>query len=304
MADWPLFSIVIPAYNYGGVVARAVESACAQPGDDYEVIAIDDGSSDDTGAVLDRCAERFAPRLKVIHQANAGLAAVRNRGAREARGEYVIYLDADDELVADALDPLRVVLANGARPGMVAASHIAVYPSGREKLHVQKPLPADRRQCFLRYLRKELSLSNGAVAMRRDTVLENPYPEGVRQAEDIPVFLLLLARYDCVTIEAPMLRIHKHAGSMRHDVAASKATSLKLVEILFDSGRLPDEYQVYRREFTARRSLSLFRSCYRGGDYAAALHFYRTALACSPVLACSPKYLAKVCLAIWRRAFP
>lgn len=279
---------------------RAVESACNQAGSDYEVIAINDGSTDDTGAVLDECAKRFAPRLRVIHQSNAGLAAVRNCGAREAHGTYLIFLDADDELIDDALVPLRAVLAADSRAGMVAAGHIAVFPSGREKLHLQKPLPAERHQCFLRYLRKELSLSNGAVAMRRDAVLETPYSEELRQAEDIPVFLLMLARYDCVTIAEPILRIHKHAGSMRHDVAASKATNLKLVNVLFDSGRLPEEFQVYRREFTARRAMSLFRSCYRGSDYAAAWQFFRIAFAASPALAGNPKSLVKASIALWR----
>lgn len=296
-----LFSIVIPCYNYAQVLPRALDSALAQGGADYEVIAINDGSTDTTRDVLDRYAAAHADRLRVIHQDNRGLAAVRNRGAREARGNYLVYLDADDEAMPDALAQLRVVLARDVRPAMIIGGHWAIHESGRHKLHPQPPLPPQREQCFARYIHKQIALSNGAVAMRRDAVLDNPYPETVRHGEDIPVFALLLARYDCMAIDVPLARIHKHRGSMRHDVAAAKRTNLQLVEILFDSGRLPVELQHFRAEFLGRRCLSLFRTCHRAGDHAAALAFYRSALGYQPRLALQPTNLIKALRSLWGR---
>jgi glycosyltransferase involved in cell wall biosynthesis len=296
-----LFSIVIPVYNYAGVVARAIDSACGQPGDDYDVIAIDDGSTDDSAAVLARCAERWPGRLRVLRQHNRGLAAVRNRGIDESAGEYLIFLDADDELVADALARLRAVLGAD-RPAMIIGAHCAIDERGREKLHRQRPLPAARRDCFLGYIRKRFGISNGAVAMRRSVFEGIRYNEALRHAEDIPVFAQVLALYDCLAIAAPLARIYKHAGSMRRDVAAAKRTNLQLLEELFDRGALPAELRRYRSEFAARRCLSLFRTCYRAGDYAAALAFYRTAFGYSPLLAGAPKYLLKGLRALWRRS--
>lgn len=295
----PLFSIVIPVYNYARVVARAVASACGQVGDDYEVIAIDDGSTDDSSAVLEECAQRW-PKLRVIRQQNRGLAAVRNRGIDESTGEYLIFLDADDELVADALPRLRETLG-GDRPAMIIGAHLAVDEQGREKLHRQRPLPASHEACFLGYLRKHFGISNGAVAMRRTVFERVRYNEALRHAEDIPVFAQVLALYDCRAIAAPLARIYKHAGSMRRDVAAAKRTNLQLLEELFDRGALPAELRRYRNEFGARRCLSLFRTCYRAGDYAAALAFYRTAFGFSPRLAATPKHLLKGLRALWRR---
>ena len=296
----PLFSIVIPVYNYAKVVARAVDSACGQSGEDYEVIAIDDGSTDDSAAVLERCAQRWSGRLRVIRQDNRGLAAVRNRGIDESSGEYLIFLDADDELTADALVQLRPAIGTE-RPAMIIGAHLAVDEQGREKLHRQRPLPASRHDCFLGYLRKQFGISNGAVAMRRTVFERVRYNETLRHAEDIPVFAQILALYDCQAIAAPLARIHKHAGSMRRDVAAAKRTNLQLLEELFDRGALPQELRRYRNEFGARRCLSLFRTCYRAGDYAAALAFYRAAFGFSPRVAGSPKHLFKGLRALWRR---
>ena len=91
----PMVSIIVPAYNVGAYVRRAVESIQHQTFEDYELLVVDDGSTDRTGAVLDRIAERDV-RLTVIHQDNAGAPAARNRALDRARGKYVMFFDADD----------------------------------------------------------------------------------------------------------------------------------------------------------------------------------------------------------------
>lgn len=106
-------SIVIRAYNAEKTLSRAVESALAQdfPKDAYEIIIVDDGSTDATGAIADS----FAPRCRVINQENQGPAKAANRGFKEARGEYVSLLDADDELRPDFLKEMTSAL--DAEPG-------------------------------------------------------------------------------------------------------------------------------------------------------------------------------------------
>ena len=87
-------SVIIPCYNHGHYLSRAVESVLAQTYGNWEVIIVDDGSTDDTrGAAL-----AFAdPRIRYIYQQNQGLSAARNAGIREASGSYLAFLDADDE---------------------------------------------------------------------------------------------------------------------------------------------------------------------------------------------------------------
>ncbi|MGM0494333.1 MAG: glycosyltransferase family 2 protein [Armatimonadota bacterium] len=90
----PTVSAVIPAYNAAGTVERALASVLAQTSDRIiEIIVVDDGSDDGTAEVV----RGAYPDVKLIQQENAGASAARNRGVREARGEYVAFLDADDE---------------------------------------------------------------------------------------------------------------------------------------------------------------------------------------------------------------
>ena len=106
----PLFSVVIPTYNCADKVTRAVESVMAQTFKDYEIWVIDDGSTDDTRAALGP----FSNQLNYVYQANSGVAAARNRGIRHARGDYVAFLDADDQWYPQKLE--RVAQAVQSNP--------------------------------------------------------------------------------------------------------------------------------------------------------------------------------------------
>lgn len=91
-------SVIVPCYNLGGVfLSRCVDSLVHQDidADSYEVLLIDDGSTDDTGAICDRYAAKF-PQVKAIHQANSGPGGARNTGLDQAQGKYLWFVDGDD----------------------------------------------------------------------------------------------------------------------------------------------------------------------------------------------------------------
>ncbi len=94
-----LISIIVPVYNAEGYLARGIDSILAQSYKDFELILVDDGSKDDSGAICDDYA-RHDSRVKVIHQQNAGVSAARNAGLKAAQGEWVTFVDSDD-LVLD-----------------------------------------------------------------------------------------------------------------------------------------------------------------------------------------------------------
>lgn len=95
----PLVSVVVPVYNVEGFLDRCVESIAAQTLEDLEIILVDDGSTDGSGALCDIWAERD-PRITVLHKANGGLSDARNAGAAVARAPYVGFVDSDDYLDA------------------------------------------------------------------------------------------------------------------------------------------------------------------------------------------------------------
>ena len=90
-------SIIVPVYNVEQHLERCVESIVAQTLDDYEILLVDDGSADRSGALCDEL-QRHHTSIRVIHQANGGLSAARNRGIEEAQGRYITFVDSDDEL--------------------------------------------------------------------------------------------------------------------------------------------------------------------------------------------------------------
>ncbi len=272
-----LISIVVPTYNYGHLLPRALDSVIGQMADDVELIVVDDGSCDNTNEVLATYAAR-CPRLHAIHQANAGAAAARNHGIREAHGHYVLLLDADDELLPNALSTLRSVVKKKPDVGMVLGAQLSVSSDGRERLRLASPVPAASPQELTRLylLQKRISITHCCSLFRRDLLLQRPYPEQLRSGEDIPVFAYLLVSAPVVTIDVPLARIYKHGDSLRHSRDNEEAYALCMVYEVF--AHLPLECQYLRKRYTAQRYLSLFRAALNAGDLAQARRFYCNAI--------------------------
>ena len=272
-----LISVIIPTYNYAHLLPRALDSVLSQQSAKMELIVVNDGSTDTTGDVLAHYAARHDP-IRVIEQANAGAAAARNRGIRAARGAYALLLDADDELLPNALAKLSRLIVEYPQAGMVLGAQISVDAEGRERLRLPTAVPiASPVRLARRYLlQKRVSISHGCSLFRRDLLLQRPYPENLRAGEDIPVFAYLLLSAPVAITNEPLARIHKHADSLRHDRENEEERAAAMVREVFAG--LPDECQALRRRYAAQRYLSLFRSALLAGEKATAKRFYQTAL--------------------------
>ena len=102
----PTVSVVIPAYNIEGYVSRAIESVLAQTRRPHEIIVVDDGSTDETAEII----KKFAPRVCCLHKENGGLSSARNAGIRAATGEWMAFLDGDDEWLDNCLEQFLVLI--------------------------------------------------------------------------------------------------------------------------------------------------------------------------------------------------
>ena len=284
MAETPRFSIVIPCYNYGHWLARAVDSVLAQDGDDWDLLVIDDGSSDDTAQIARELQERHPGRLRFLTQPNRGVAATRNRGIDETLGDFLIFLDADDELAPGALAAYRALIARHPDCDAVVGGYTVITPDGRARRQRPGTLPRSPRRRLRRYLfAKQLRFSNGALAIRRAVFATRRYPEALRASEDIPVFAYLVACRRIITCPAPLALIHRHDDSLRHHAGHAQAVGMNLLDELFRPGLMPDWALAYRREYATRRHLSLFRTCALAGERADALEHYRRAWQSSPL---------------------
>ncbi|WP_252274985.1 glycosyltransferase family 2 protein [Pseudomonas subflava] len=283
MAD-KLISVVIPTYNYASVLPRAVGSVMAQLSDaDAELLVIDDGSTDNTRQVIAELRDLYGDRFTALHRENGGLASVRNHGIAASRGQYLVFLDADDEMLPGALAALSLHISQQPHTRMVIAGHHSVAFDGRKFEHPVGQLPATPDARLIAYLfDKTLSLCNGACAMHREVFSAGVYPERIRNAEDIPVFAQVLARFPCTVLNAPMAAIYKHPTSLRRNLDYARQTGVELVDEVFSERRMPADHQHLRRRYHAQRCLSLFRLFSTAERNAEAMKFFRDALKADP----------------------
>jgi glycosyltransferase involved in cell wall biosynthesis len=114
------FTVVIPLYNKAPYIQRTINSVLNQTYKDYEIIVVDDGSTDGGGLLVEAIRD---PRMRLICQNNAGVSAARNRGIKEAKGELIAFLDADDEWLPEFLEQIAQLKADFPGCGAYATSY-------------------------------------------------------------------------------------------------------------------------------------------------------------------------------------
>src|SRR5690606_5043295 len=110
VVDTPRFTVVIPAYNRAHLIEETVRSVLGQTCQDFEIIVVDDGSTDDIGSALALIGDS---RIRLIRQHNSGANAARNRGIDIARGPFVAFLDSDDRFLPSHLEDISDVIDSG-----------------------------------------------------------------------------------------------------------------------------------------------------------------------------------------------
>ncbi|PHR64023.1 glycosyltransferase family 2 protein [Alcanivorax sp.] len=287
------FSVVIPAYNYGHCIERAVQSVLSQSYSDFEVLVINDGSTDNTDEIMRALENQHSDVLRYIPQVNQGLSAVRNRGIEKARFPWLIFLDADDEMCSEALSALEKCAQESPQARLLIGGHYSCSGDACEKIR-PRPITADCKKNFAAFLGKKLTISNGACAMHQQLFATVRYDPNLRHTEDLPVFAHVLANYPVATTPEPIAKIHKHEDSMRHDVSAALAVGMSLEERIFDHNGLPEWAQSARKAYRVRRLLSLLKICYRAERYTDVRCLYRQLFGEAPLTALQPRYLRRL----------
>lgn len=128
MSEVPAVSVVIPLYNKGPYIARALTSVLTQTFQDFEVIVVDDGSTDDGAEVVRGFDD---PRIRLIQQENQGVSAARNKGVEESKAEFIAFLDADDYWTPTHLETLVRLIRRYPDAGIFSTAYNFVKPNGR-----------------------------------------------------------------------------------------------------------------------------------------------------------------------------
>jgi len=200
----PRVSFIIPTHNRAGLLPAAVRSA-ATGGGDLEIIVIDDASTDDTPRV---CAALVAeiPRVRIVRlEQNVGLAAARNAGIAVSRGEYLAFLDDDDQRLPDSLPAQIAALDTAPEAGLTYAPVELVDAAGRRLGKLQPEPSACLAGDIFWELLKENYIRVPSVVVRR-TALDavGPFQPGLRQVEDRDCWIRIAERYPVAVTSAPV----------------------------------------------------------------------------------------------------
>jgi len=238
-------SAVIPTYNHAHYLPQAVESVLAQTRPPDEVIVVDDGSCDETPAVV----QAYAPGVRYIRQENRGLSAARNTGMREASNEWVAFLDADDWWLPDKLRMQEAALA--ANPSAVLCYCGVLY-------HHSDGTTSERRATNPGSVMPELRLRNcvtgsgSAVCLRRSVLMAlGGFGEHLTAYEDWDAWIRLAVRYPFTAVSEPLACIRVTPNSMSQNLDRM----LRNLEIVCNTSIL-EGLSGWRREFWRRRLLS------------------------------------------------
>ncbi len=140
------FSVLIPVYNVEKYLNECIESVLSQNEKDFEIVLIDDGSTDSSGKICDIYTEKFPNIVRVVHKENEGLLLARRRAIKEARGEYFVHLDSDDYLLPNALSDVRKALEE--TDSDMAIFKIVYGQDSKDKEEFVSKLPFTDRQVF------------------------------------------------------------------------------------------------------------------------------------------------------------
>jgi len=219
----PKISIILPLYNKAPYVTKALESIASQTYHDYEVIIVNDGSTDDSAAIVEQWLHENSCRCRLITQANAGVSAARNRGIDEANGEYLAFLDADDWWSPDFLEEMLGLTSQYPDAGLYAGNY-TYYKPGKMRVGVKQVYDPDG--CVHHeagwsgvinypksyYENGEQVVWTGAVLMRKKCLesIAQPgepkayFPAHIQLGEDFLVWSQLALQYPVVFFNKPL----------------------------------------------------------------------------------------------------
>jgi glycosyltransferase involved in cell wall biosynthesis len=230
----PTISVIVPAYNVERTILETVESVQQQTFSDFELIVINDGSTDRTLKLLNTVKD---PRLKVFSYTNGGLPTARNRGISHATGEFLAFLDADDLWTPDKLELQLAALQQHPEAGV---AYSWTYFKDEQGVHSY----ADESNRFEGNVYADLLvknfLHNGSNPLIRKQAIESvgEFDPTLKSCEDWEFYLRLAAKWPFLLVPKPQILYRQSSGSMSSKVEVMEKYLLLVIERAFESASL------------------------------------------------------------------
>ncbi len=267
----PIISVVVPAYNVAATLRETLVSISNQTFRDIEIIVVDDGATDATPAILSAYSE---PRLRVIRQANRGLAGARNTGIHHARGKYIAFCDSDDVWEAEKLERHFQHLEADDTIGISFAGSSMIDENGRRLKISQLP---KLKNISAADVFKRNPIGNGSAAVVRreafDCIAFRPASEGerewwfdetMRQSEDIDAWMrfILTSDWKIEGIDGLLTRYRIQSGGLSANLSKQYQTWQQMCSKVTDAApefaaKHAPIAEAYQLRFLARRAFMM-----------------------------------------------
>ena len=218
----PLVSVIIPCYNHGNYLANAIDSVLNQGHERTEIIVIDDGSTDDTAMV----AKKY-DQIIYFYQKNQGLSASRNRGVELSKGDYIIFLDADDWLLENAIQQNLQKLQENPEAALVSGGHIFYYQPEDKKWEIFKEVETDHYQQML--MGNYIGMPS-AVMYQRWTAVKFSFNTSLKNCEDYEQYFRILRKYPVIHHTGLIAVYRNHEKNKSGNIPVQLETALMLLE--------------------------------------------------------------------------
>ncbi len=241
-----LVSVVIPCYNHAQFLAHAIESVLAQSYSNFELIVVDDGSTDDTAEVVKRY-----PPVRYVYQENAGLSAARNTGLRQSRGEFIAFLDADDRLLPHALETGINCMREHPECAFVSG-HCRVIDSANVVLASPRQRQIQNEH-YLTLLRGGSYIWCPATVLYQRSIFDFVHGFNVllSPAADYELYLRVTKDFPVYSYNEVTAEYRQHRSNMSRDVSAMERAALAAHETQWDfvkgNNRYREAYDIGRR---------------------------------------------------------
>lgn len=222
-----MFSIIIPLYNKAPYIEKAIESVLSQTFQEFELIVIDDGSTDNSLEVLKKC-DLSKIDCKIISQTNSGVSTARNNGVKLAKHDYIAFLDADDWWDAQYLHEMKVLIEEFPEAAMFGCSYYKVKNGRNNLAEIKFDKKTERgliNYCQLYAKSLWMPLWTGSVIIRKNVfIVENGFNPKLKLGEDFDLWIRIAMKY-------PIAFMKKSLAYYNQDVDINnRALSKKLYE--------------------------------------------------------------------------
>lgn len=275
----PKVSVVIPAYNAMTYLPETVESVLRQIFTDFEVLIVDDGSSDH---IAQWASQIVDPRVKLISQENQGLPGARNTGIAQAQGEYIAFLDADDLWEPTKLEKQVRCLDDNPAVGLVHTWMVLVDEQGKSTGRV---MPSNAEGDVWKQLAEKNVIACPSVIVRRccfETV--GVFDRSLRSLEDWDMWIRIATRYPFAVIKEPLASYRQLPSSMSKNCQVMEQSFHTVIERTFRSAPLELLYLKNRSYGHANLCLAWKALQSKDRDFKLAIHFRQQAIVHYPQL--------------------